>query len=407
MSTDLVAVLSEGTFSEQVLEFAGFLSRSLPEGERAAFVESFQASAQEADEDESKCAAVLSRVVDEVKGVGEGSERELEGAFNLLTALILYAWEKDEEKRAEVLAKLSAAVSKEQSGSGFDRAGAKYRILSNIFNALPASSSARLTVFESLLDVAAAHDELEYLSDAFSAIPAWLSSWDVPSERKSALLSSVASKLAAADNHERAYEFLLIHLRFLDSSSPEAAQTAEQVIASALKLPKVWEFEQLLQIQAVQALKGKPIFELLTIFVGGSAEEYKKWEGANGGEVSRLSLDPAQLDRKMRLLDLASLCSRSVSTEVPYAEIASVLRVPESEVEAWVIDVIRAGLVSGKLSQVNSSFRVYRSTYRTFGAEQWQLLEQRLVQWQSSIDRILATITEARAGGEPAAVAAV
>lgn len=69
--------------------------------------------------------------------------------------------------------------------------------------------------------------------------------------------------------------------------------------------------------------------------------------------------------------------------------------------------VIRAGLVSGKLSQVNSSFRVYRSTYRTFGAEQWQLLEQRLVQWQSSIDRILATITEARAGGEPAAVAAV
>lgn len=160
--------------------------------------------------------------------------------------------------------------------------------LSNIFNALPASSSARLTVFESLLDVAAAHDELEYLSDAFSAIPAWLSSWDVPSERKSALLSSVASKLAAADNHERAYEFLLIHLRFLDSSSPEAAQTAEQVIASALKLPKVWEFEQLLQIQAVQALKGKPIFELLTIFVGGSAEEYKKWEGANGEEVSRL-----------------------------------------------------------------------------------------------------------------------
>ena len=53
---------------------------------------------------------------------------ELEGAFNLLTALVLYAWEKDEEKRAEVLAKLSAAVSKEQSGSGFDRAGAKYRM---------------------------------------------------------------------------------------------------------------------------------------------------------------------------------------------------------------------------------------------------------------------------------------
>lgn len=61
--------------------------------------------------------------------------------------------------------------------------------------------------------------------------------------------------------------------------------------------------------------------------------------------------------------------------------------------------VIRAGLVSGKLSQVNSSFRVYRSTYRSFGKEQWQLLESRLVQWQASIDSILATIADSRNGG--------
>lgn len=55
--------------------------------------------------------------------------------------------------------------------------------------------------------------------------------------------------------------------------------------------------------------------------------------------------------------------------------------------------------MSGKLSQVNSSFRVYRSTYRSFGKEQWQLLESRLVQWQASIDSILATIADSRNGG--------
>lgn len=49
-------------------------------------------------------------------------------------------------------------------------------------------------------------------------------------------------------------------------------------------------------------------------------------------------LDADQLDRKMRLLDLASLCSRSVSREVPYSEIASVLSISESQVESWVID---------------------------------------------------------------------
>ncbi len=66
------------------------------------------------------------------------------------------------------------------------------------------------------------------------------------------------------------------------------------------------------------------------------------------------------------------------------------------------LPVIRAGLVSGKLSQTTSTFRVYRSTHRTFGKEQWSLLENRLVEWQSSIARILDTITKSR----PAVVAA-
>lgn len=68
------------------------------------------------------------------------------------------------------------------------------------------------------------------------------------------------------------------------------------------------------------------------------------------------------------------------------------LKISEAEVELWVIDVIRAGLVSGKLSQVNQSFRVYRSAHRTFGQEQWKALETRLVQWQTSINNILETI---------------
>jgi len=49
-------------------------------------------------------------------------------------------------------------------------------------------------------------------------------------------------------------------------------------------------------------------------------------------------LSSAALDKKIRLLDLASLCARSSSAEVPYKEIASTLQIDESEVEIWVID---------------------------------------------------------------------
>ena len=103
----------------------------------------------------------------------------------------------------------------------------------------------------------------------------------------------------------------------------------------------------------------------------------------------------------MRLLDLATLCARSVSAEVSYADMAAVLDVSLDEVEAWVIDVIRAGLVSGKLSQVKQSFRVYRSTHRTFDKPQWTALEERLSQWQKSIQTLITTIQSMYARGGP------
>lgn len=160
--------------------------------------------------------------------------------------------------------------------------------LSNIFNALPPTSSTRLSVFKALLEVASAHDELDYLSDALSSIPAWLSTWDVSTAEKASLLSSLVDKLSGADAPVRAFEFLQTYLRFLDPAAPEAKEAAERTIATALRLPKVWEFDQLLQIQAVQSAKGTPAFELLRIFVGGDAKQYQSWLSSNAAEVKRL-----------------------------------------------------------------------------------------------------------------------
>jgi translation initiation factor 3 subunit M len=48
-------------------------------------------------------------------------------------------------------------------------------------------------------------------------------------------------------------------------------------------------------------------------------------------------LDPAELERKIRLLTLESLTSTQVGKAVPYAQIANALQVPEQDVEKWVI----------------------------------------------------------------------
>ena len=124
------------------------------------------------------------------------------------------------------------------------------------------------------------------------------------------------------------------------------------------------------------------------------------------------------MERKIRLLTLASLGFQNIGKDVPYATLASALQVDQSEVERWVIDgmsspftyapipptsylVIRAGLVSGKLSQSSRVFHITRSTSRLFEQDQWAALEQRLVAWQTGLAAVLAIVTSAREkGGE-------
>jgi translation initiation factor 3 subunit M len=66
----------------------------------------------------------------------------------------------------------------------------------------------------------------------------------------------------------------------------------------------------------------------------------------------------------------------------------------------WVIDVIRAGLVEGKLSQQKQVFLVHRTTYRVFGEKQWREVATRLDQWKESLRGIKEVISRERQAAE-------
>ena len=74
-----------------------------------------------------------------------------------------------------------------------------------------------------------------------------------------------------------------------------------------------------------------------------------------------------------------------------YSKIASSLEIPSEDVEVWLIDIIRAGLVEGKLSQARQELLVHRSTYRTFGKEDWEELDSRLEEWKTALEGVLAS----------------
>ena len=397
MRSELVSVLSEGTLSDYVEECASFISRALPEGERPAFVQALHTRAAAADEEQDQekrmqlVRAVVADLVHAVPGIMDGTDREVEGVYNMLMVLVDRNF--GEAEARDLLLYLVHIVG-DMGVHACERTVVKYRIIANVFNMLPADSPVRLEVFEALLALAVHNGDLDYLNAALQSLPAWLVQWKVSPEQVHTCLQKVAAALRGSERAEyddRAFDFELMHLRWASHETSLASDVrvsiAEHVIAAALRQPKLFDFAELVREPVVAELNNTPIFSLLKIFVGGSRRDLDAWlaDGTNRATLERLTLDSGCLVHKMQLLDLSDLCAGSVSTEVTYAQIAETLGIDEADVESWVIDVIRAGLVSGKLSQVKRSFRVYRSAQRSFEKPQWQALLKRLEQWQVSI----------------------
>jgi translation initiation factor 3 subunit M len=66
----------------------------------------------------------------------------------------------------------------------------------------------------------------------------------------------------------------------------------------------------------------------------------------------------------------------------------------------WTIDVVRAQLVEGRLSQQQKVFLVHRTTYRVFGEKQWRELGTRVDQYKTMVDRLLGVVRKAQADAE-------
>lgn len=64
------------------------------------------------------------------------------------------------------------------------------------------------------------------------------------------------------------------------------------------------------------------------------------------------------------------------------------------------LPVIRAGLLSGRLSQTGQTLHVTRATPRSFEREQWELLEKRLQAWKTGLADVLEVVAAARKRNE-------
>lgn len=165
-------------------------------------------------------------------------------------------------------------------------------------------------------------------------------------------------RLIFSNLSEIAYTYLTSYVRSLPPSSPAAKPAALQLIATALRLPTIFDFSSLYRLENVQSLKSHELYTLLQIFSEKGIPEYKAWQEKNMSSINEFSmfiiyyltwlpcwwpqqlleLDASQLERKMQLLILSELGFSKVGQQVSYAEIAAALKIDNASVEKWAID---------------------------------------------------------------------
>ncbi|KAH0842553.1 Eukaryotic translation initiation factor 3 subunit M [Fonsecaea pedrosoi] len=407
-------LLIEGTFTELAEELAQYID-TLAKSEEGAGVQAeigqllstireSEQSQEPIDEAavQSQKNEVLKKIVTKASVLNSAPEREFSAAYNLLISLSSQSSISD-----GLFSRICTHLSEQPVTSSPTYGGSlALQTLTTIFNVLPPTSESRYHVFLAILKVMRQTSS----SQAFEAlipqletnIPNWLSAWELDDEDARNLYVGVADVASATGNEDLQYTYLLSALQTIppeSASEAESAELARRALRVALTNPAITDFTPLTTSDAVVALRRSDsnLFDLLEIFSSDDYSSYTDFlETNNLADLGIPDSAAETLSHKIRLLTLATIAASSTTRSVPYSTIASALQIPSEDVEMWVIDTIRAGLVEGKLSQLKQEFLVQRATYRVFGEKQWAEIQGRLMVWRRSLESVLTVVRAER-----------
>ncbi|KIV94323.1 hypothetical protein PV10_02097 [Exophiala mesophila] len=407
-------LLIEGTFSELAEELAQYLDVLAKSAEGAGvnaeiepLLNPLRESEQNPDsvddsQNQKQKDEVLKKLVTKAPVLHSAPEREFTAAYNLLISLSTQSSILD-----QIFARLCQYLSEQPiSSSPTYGPSLALQTLSTIFNVLPSSSESRYHVFLAILKVIKSSNSTQSFealkSQLDTNVPHWLSAWQLDDDDKQEFYVTLADVASSVGYEDLSYTYLLSALEVIppeSASENDSVELAKRVLKVALTNPSVLDFTPLTASDAVQATrKTDPnLFELLEIFSSDDYAAYKEFLSSNS--LPSIGLDESAsetLTTKIRLLTLASVAASSQTRSVSYSSIASALQVDSDEVEMWVIDTIRAGLIEGKLSQQKQELLVQRATYRVFGEKQWTEIQGRLAIWRRSLETVLQTVRAER-----------
>eukprot|EP00051_Salpingoeca_urceolata_P015821 m.207028 g.207028 ORF g.207028 m.207028 type:complete len:479 (-) comp18510_c0_seq8:61-1497(-) len=316
------------TDEEQIIDLVEYTGTLLENGQE--FVKTNRAALNE-----GRPADVLRQLIQSCHVYFVGPQ-EIESTFNSMARLLRV--ELFKPVADELVRNLAAALaSPEVKGHELSR----LKVLGNLFNNLAPTSSSRYDTYLQVVSLAGRSDNVRSILAQLGQLDGWMKEWQVDVAQQRVLQKKLHEVLAAGGLRKQSTEFLEKYLRSFDGTTAEELASVrpdvELLVKEVLSAEEeLFEGSALLELSAVKQLKGSDIYEVLDKYVAGDLPGLDAWLATHAAAIQSIGFQQDELRRKVQLSTLTKMCSENSVLE--FSEIATQLKVPEDDIETWMID---------------------------------------------------------------------
>ncbi|RUS15608.1 hypothetical protein BC937DRAFT_92242 [Endogone sp. FLAS-F59071] len=184
--TSFSTVFVDGTPDAQIEEHAAYVARLKNETEPAPYVTDVQALLAAGKQEE-----IYTKFVQDSALLLEAPDKEIEGAYNLLIAILKSAPE-------DSLPSLIQSFVQPLVNDPNDKYFSKQKVLLNLYNSLAPTSALRYDVFLAIVDAAARHDDIDVILPELQHLEGWAKEWGIGLDKERELYLGLSSRLLAA-----------------------------------------------------------------------------------------------------------------------------------------------------------------------------------------------------------------
>lgn len=317
----------------------------------------------------------------------QSKEPEAESVLNAVVTL-LFELPLNQEENRNLINSFALNLAEKSNDK---LAPVSLRVVKNLHDGMIDSLDLQYVAYTAMVKLAT---KAKRLSEVFNNVDAVKNKYSVKSislEKVQELYRLLNASALECGQSELASQIMIELLStYTEENASHAEKDAVTCITSFLKDPNTFLMDHLLTLKPVLFLEGKPIFDLLTIFVSEKLQNYTDFYAKNKAFVDGLGLSHEQNVQKMRLLTFMQMAEGK--KEISYDTIMDELKITLNEVEPFVFDVLRTQMVRAKIDQLNKKVLVQSTMHRTFGRPQWEQLKAVLSDWRNNFMHVEKTI---------------